>query len=249
MNVNENLTERVSEDPLSFVDRLILVFTDPLRAFSDIVANPRWLGAFVIILLFSLVSVNLTMPYIMDLRREAIQQQIDMNPDQAEAMMDRLPGEGGPGAGIFMSVLTIAAGFIELLIVAGVLMFGGSFLLGGESNFNTVIAVTAYSLLIRVPKIILTVPLIVAKKSMSVSTSLAILIPFEDWRSPLGILLGQVDIFKIWSIALLVLGLSMAYRFSKSKSAALVIGFFSLWVAVQVALSALQSSLFAGMAG
>ena len=78
---------------------------------------------------------------------------------------------------------------------------------------------------------------------MSVSTSLQVLIPFERWFTPLGAFLGMFDLFNIWMIVLLVIGLSTAYGFSRGKSAALVVTLYLLMSAVGIALSALSGSL------
>ena len=238
-----------STEPISFFQRMILVFTEPARAFAEIVTHPRWIGAFVIVVLAGLVSTQASFPYIMETQERALQQNPNMTPEQTEMMMARFNPEKETAQRIQMSLMAIVGGFLELLILAGLFTFGCSFLLGGEASFKQVMAVTAHSFLVRVPRVLLLTPLILLKKSMSVSSSLAVLVPFDQWMTPLGVLLLQVDIFKIWGIVLVITGLAAVYRFSKGKVAALVLGFFSLWVVIQVVLAIVASSLFAGFTG
>ncbi len=239
----------LSGEPASFFQRMLLVFTDPAKAFTGIVAHPRWIGALVVVILVGLVSAQVTFPYIMEAQRNTFQQNPNLSPEQAEVMMQRFAPEKEPSQRIWMTLTPVVGGFLELIILAGLFTFGCSFLLGGEASFKQVMAVVAHSLLVRVPKVLLVTPLILMKQSMSVSTSLVVLIPADQWISPLGVLLMQVDIFKIWGIYLLILGLSVAYRFTKGKVAALVLGFFSLWVAVQVVLAVLLGNFISGFGG
>ncbi len=237
-------------EPISLFQRMMLVFTDPGKAFAGLAANPRWTGAFLIVVITGLVATQMTFPYIMEAQREAFQQNVsDVPPEQAERMMERFSPENEASQRIWMVITPIIGGILELLILAGLFTFGCSFLLGGEASFKQVMAVVSHTLLIRVPKALLVTPLILMKGSMAVSTSLAVLLPVDRWMTPLGILLQQADIFKLWGISLLITGLAVVYRFSKSKVAALVIGLFIFWVIVQVGVVMLASNLFAGFTG
>ena len=41
-------------EPISFVQHVILVFSDPASAFEKLVARPRWIGAFLLVLVVSM---------------------------------------------------------------------------------------------------------------------------------------------------------------------------------------------------
>ncbi len=239
-----------SREPVSLFQRMILVFTDPSKAFAGIAIHPRWIGAFLLVIVVGILSAQATFPYIMEVQQNSLQQTMtDLPPERAEAMMERFSPEHEVSQRIWMVFTPFIGGMLELLILAGLFTFGCSFLLGGEASFKQVMAVVAHALLIRVPKALLVTPLILMKGSISVSTSLAVLIPMDRWMTPLGVLLQQADIFKLWGISLLITGLAVVYRFSKGKVAALVIGFFVCWVVVQVAVVMLFSNLFAGFTG
>ncbi|MFC1500387.1 Yip1 family protein [Candidatus Zixiibacteriota bacterium] len=236
-------------EPISFLQRVILVFTEPAQAFANIAAHPAWIGAFLLVLLAGLVSTQATFPYLMEAQEQAFQQSPNMTAEQTEMMLQRFNPERETTQRIQMSLLAVVFGFLELIVLAGLFTFGCSFLLGGEATFKQVMAVVAYSLLVRVPRVLLLTPLILLKKSMSVSSSLAVLIPMDQWMTPLGVLLMQVDFFKIWGIVLLITGLATLYRFSKGKVAVLVVGFFSLWVVIQVVLAIVASSIMGNLTG
>ena len=92
-----------------------------------------------------------------------------------------------------------------------------------------------------VVKNVIVVPLVLAKGSMSVATSLQILLPTDRWMTPLGVALGATDLFSLWILALLIIGLATAYRFPRGRIAALVVTFYLLATGVGVGLSALFS--------
>jgi len=208
-------------EPLPLLTRCWLVLSEPTRAFASIAAHPRWIGAALIVLAAGIVTTEVTYPYMMEARRDVILQNDRITAAQAEEILGRM---------------------IFLFIVAGVLLFGGNFLLGGESDFRTVLAVTSHAWLATVVKSVVVVPLMLAKGSMSVATSLQILLPGERWMSPVGVMLGATDIFSLWMLALVVIGLAAAYRFSRGKVAALVVAFYILATGVSAGLAA----LFAG---
>jgi hypothetical protein len=47
-------------------------------------------------------------------------------------------------------------------------------------------------------------------------------------------LLGSIDIFTIWTLALFAIGFSYAAKFSKSKSAAIVITVWAIWTCIKL---------------
>lgn len=234
------------EEPLSFLKQVFLIFTDSGRALAELVARPRWLGAFAVVLLFSVASVQATYPLIMEARRDAIQQSQQVSGEQADVYLERLSRPLTPAVRVMMVFFQVIGQAIGLVVIAGVLMFGGNILLGGESNFVTLLAITAHSWLVLIPKVILTVPLMLAKGSVAVSTSLQVLLSGDQWTTPLGVVLGAVDVFSIWMIVLLVMGISAAYHFSRAKSIALVVSLYVIMILIGMASSALLSGLMQG---
>lgn len=232
--------------PVDFWQQILLVFSDPAKAFKELTTNPRWIGAFLVVLLFTVAGTQATYPLIMQMQRDSIMQNPRISEEQADILLERYSSTPGPGG---RAVMTLAQTFglaVWLVVMSGILMFGGNILLGGESNFKTLMAIAAHSWLVLVPKTLLTVPLMLAKGSMAVSTSLQILIPSDQWMTPLGSALGAVDLFTIWTIVLIVIGISEAYRFTRVKSAALVVSLYMVMVVIGVALTALGRGLMSG---
>ncbi len=234
-------------ESISVIQQIILVFSDPASAFEKLVARPRWIGAFLLVLVVSIAGTQVSYPLVMDMQREMSERSIEnrqLTPEQERMAMQRFSQPDSPVYRIVTIVLQALGQLLWLVIMAGILMFGGNVLLGGESNFKTVLAVTAHVWLVIIPKTLLTVPLMLAKGSAAVSTSLQILIPQDRWMTPLGSALGAVDLFAIWMIFLLATGISIAYGFSRGKAATLVISLYVLMALVGVGLMAVFGSMF-----
>jgi hypothetical protein len=234
------------EPPLDSLTRMVAVFTSPGRAFRDLVERPRWLAACLVVLAIGVGTTSAIHPLIVQSQHEAVTANPRLTPEQADrALRGMRFMEGGLGR-LLTGGAVLVTTLLAMVVTAAVLLFGGNFLLGGESNFRTLFAVTCHVQLIGLPKAVLTVPLMLAKGSLYVATSLQVLLPPEQWRGPAGVLLAGVsDIFVLWMLALTSIGVAAAYRWRTAKAAALVIVLYVVWVLVSAGLAA----LFGGFGG
>ena len=215
----------------------ILIFTGPEKLFASLAQRPRWLDVFLVLAVLTIANGQVIHPLLQQVQIDNIRNNERLSPEQANQQiqrMEELPEAAGRGISAFFTIF----GLVFWLVVAGAaLLFGGNILLGGEARFKQIVAIVAHASWISVAKMVVTTPLMLSKGSASVSTSLAVLLPAERWFTPTGVILGAVDLFNIWTIVLLGMGLAAVYGFSKAKSTWLVV---SLYVAMTL--------LFAGLA-
>lgn len=224
------------------MERLVYIFTDPVRVFQALRQRPAWLGALLVVLLFNIVSTQATYPLIQDTQRQLLRADPDISEEQLQQIQEGMAVMEGPTGRIISTVFVIIWTGLVMLLVSGVMMFGCSFLLGGEARFADVLAVTSHAYLPQaIAGTVVTVPLMLAKGSMFVSTGLNVLLPPDQWQTPLGIVLGAISIFNIWTIALLVVGLAVIYRFSRTRTAWVVIGSYVIWLGIRVVWARLTS--------
>ncbi len=237
-------TAPLEPPPLSTWGRLLAVFTEPERLFGDLARRPRSLLALLVVILVAVGTTQAIHPLVLDMQREAMTANPDLSPQQVEQarqgmrFMEGAFGRVLTGAGaLIMSLLTV-------LVIAAFLLFGGNFLMGGESDFKTLFAVICHVQLVSVVQAVVTVPLMLAKGSMLVSTSLAVLLPPEQWARPMGVLVGGLtDLFTIWMVVLTVVGVSIVYRWNRGKAAGLVVGLYLFGLVVRIVLAALFSGV------
>lgn len=218
--------------------RLTAVFTAPAELFTDLARRPRSALALLVLLLVAVGTTQAIHPLVVETQREAVTADPDLSPQQVERARQGMRFMEGAFGRVLTGVGALLATLFNVLIVALFLIFGGNFLLGGESDFKTLFALTCHVQLVGVVRAVLTVPLMLAKGSMLVSTSLAVLLPPEQWTRPLGILLGGLtDVFTIWMVVLTVMGVAAVYRWEKRKAAGLVVGLYLVGLALRMVLA------------
>src|SRR5262245_8748189 len=101
---------------------------------------------------------------------------------------------------------------ITLAIEAGVLFVVFTSIMGGDSRFKQVFAVVVFASLVGGAGTIFSIPIMYAKRSMASPTSLGVFLPFLDPNSLLGAFFGWIDMFRLWWIVSLSIGLAVLYR-------------------------------------
>lgn len=215
------------------LQRIIGVLMSPGTTFESIAQRPNILGPlliFIVIAIASSVAVAMKVDFTA-MAREAIEANPNIPPDRVESSVN-----------VTKTIMKITMYASPLLIVLMLVITAGVCLLafkmfGGEGNFNIALSVTIYSWFPRLIRGILGAIVMFTKGSLSfyelqnpVMSNLAFL--FDPKTQPVQYALGSaLDIFNIWSLVLLIIGLASMSKLSKARSAAIVI---TLWVIVNL---------------
>lgn len=220
------------EKPNTF-SRITGVLFNPGPTFESIVARPNILGPLLIFIVISIVSaVAVAVKVDFDaLAREAIEANPNIPPDKAAGAVGMT--KGIMKVSMYASPVLIV---VVLLISAGICLLAFK-MFGGEGDFNQALSVTVYSWFPRLIKGVLGAVVMLSKGSMSIydlqnpiMSNLGFL--FDPKTQPVQYAIGSaVDVFNIWSLVLLIIGLATMSKFSKAKSAAIVI---VLWLIVNL---------------
>lgn len=199
--------------PLS---RIIGVFTSPKLTFESIGRRPDWLIPFIIIVLLSGALTFFMQPII---TTEAIQKQQEkmeergMSADQIDAAVEQTTKV--MKFTVLPSAIVVTA--LNFIIGALIWLFVGNILLGGAAKFKHLFAVNVYRSLITMLGGLIKLPIILSKETLNVHFSLATFMSDELRETFLYKVLVQTDIFNIWSIAVLCIGLAAIYNFKVKK--------------------------------
>lgn len=202
------------EDSPGLIGRAIGVVASPRATFEHVVAEPRWLGilavsvAIVALLSAALVGTDFA-------QRELIEQQrtsmeafgVTATPEMEEQFAQQL--EIAP----YMTLGSTLVGIpIVCLILAGILYGVGSGFLGAPATFVQMLAVVAHAGVIFVLQQVFVVPLNYARESILPPTTLAAFAPMLDGETFLYRLLSGVDLFYLWWLLVLSIGLAVLWR-------------------------------------
>jgi len=103
------------------------------------------------------------------------------------------------------------------LVAALLAWFWGNVVMAAEARFKQLLSVMLYGELIYAIGNLLTLPMILTKKSIFVSMSLGALAPEKSFTNPLYLILSKLDIFLIWEIIIIGIGLAIVFNFSRNK--------------------------------
>ena len=222
------------------VARAIGVIFSPRQTFEHIAADPRWLGALVLIVVLMGTTSFLFMST--EVGREAVlAKQLDsmeafgmqITPEletQMEQGLDR-----AKYFGMFNGLFWV----VVLLIAAGLLFAAFNALMGGTATFKQVFAVTVFSSFVTVLQQLFTMPLAYARGSLDGATNLAVFLPMLDDSSFIARLLGVIDVFWIWWLVVLAIGMGVLYR---RRTQPILTAFLVLYGVIALAIAIFQAT-------
>jgi hypothetical protein len=229
-----------SARPMSLVSRFFGIITSPKATFQAVVANPSWLGMLAIVTI--VVAVFVALPLTTEAGQQAqldnqvrtiegFGQQVD---ERAYAAMQRsmrfAPYQ------TFFAVLI--AGPVMSVVIAGILFGVFTVLAGGQATFKQLFSVYVHSTVITALGQLFTGPLNYFRGAMSGATNLAVLLPMIDEGSYLGRLLGMIDLFWIWWLIVLAIGLGVLYR---RRTQSIAVGLFGVYAVGILVLAGVMS--------
>jgi hypothetical protein len=182
--------------------------------------------------------------------QQQFEQAKKQNPNMSDEDFQRMSKFGGAMAKGIMWVQPLLS-VVWYLIVAGVLLLAFR-LLGGEGSFGQAFSVTLYSWMPYVILTIVTAIVVVAKGSFDpmaaatlVKSNPAFLVNMKE-QFVLYTLLSMIDVFTIWMLALLIIGFAAVSKFSKAKSAAIVIPLWLVLAVIRLGFAAMNAAKMKG---
>lgn len=228
----------------SFARMAGVLFT-PSETFEDIARKPDFVVPLLLILIIGYVCTILMVPH-MDWNAVAEQQAQVMkkqNPNIKDADIERI-GKMTKAFGSVMAYVSPLLGVLWYLIVALVL-FGAFRLMGGEGTFKQAFSATLYAWIpLVIFSIILTVVAVTqgtidpTTMATAVKSNPAFLVDMKE-QPVLFALLSALDLFTLWTIALLITGFAALSKKKWANSAAIVVSLWLIMVVIRVGLAAL----------
>ena len=220
--------------------RMATVFTAPSKAFSDVKKSPGWWAPFllasVVGLIYAYVLLHAVgLPTLVD---QAIHQSAGLESRMASATPEdaakiRHQVESNFKLSYIAPVISLVAG----LMCAGIFLASANFGAGGKSTYGQMLGVWFYGTL---PLTIFTLLVIagvyagVASDPFNINNAIGTNPGFyltdSELPKTLIALLSAIDIFSIWTAALLAIGLSTVAGIKRGVAWAIVVGWWLVYV-------------------
>lgn len=233
---------------MEMINRIIGIFIQPRKVFESFPESPRlvdWLIPLLLLFVIGGISSKLTAPLVMDYRYEAIANNPDIPDDKKEEILEKFDTEES-GAGMLLT-MAIVGGTIWYLIQSGILFGLGSLVLGGAMNFISIWTLVLYVNLIGILEFLVKIPIILSTGNLKVEMGLSLLLPDSMAGTMLHNLLFQFDIFSIWRVVLIGLGMSILFQLDRRKTYLVLFGAWGVAALVSAVLLARSGISVMGM--
>lgn len=199
-----------------YLKRIASIFWEPSKTFQSIKEKVSWMDFFFPFLVIVIVSLA-TVPYVTPI---AVKEQVarieksDKIPEaRKQEIIERIESSPMGVRTYIVSPIVIA---VSIFITALLIQLVSNFILGGEVKFLTAVAVYSYANLVGVLGYLIKVPLMVSRGTTQVYTSLAVFM--EPSGSFIFKFFNAIDVFTIWKVLLIGLGIGILTETKPSKA-------------------------------
>lgn len=225
---------------MNVFSRFVGIITAPRATFASVVAHPKWLGMY--LLTATIIAFGAALPMTTEAGKQAaLDQQVSsmeslgfqVSDQMYEEMRKRMSlAAYQTGGSIFIF------GIVVSLVVAGILWAIFNAAMGGEATYKQILAVLIHAGVISALGQLFTGPINYFRGAVTSATSLGALLPMLDDQSFIGKLAGMLDIFVVWWLLVIAIGLGVLYR---RKTQPIAITLFGIYAVIIVAIAALTS--------
>lgn len=218
---------------LNLAARFWGILTAPRETFADVAARPRWFGMLALVLVITAIctggffSTQVGQTAWLDKAVESARQSGQEMPEAQWATMQKIASY----MGAIYAVSTLVIAPLMWLIVSGILFAVFNAALGGTATFKQLYAVFVHSTAVTIVQQLFVTPLNYVRETMSSATNLAVFLPMLDEGSFPAKLLGMVDLFLIWWVIVLSIGLAVLF---KRKTGPIAAGLFIVYGIIAV---------------
>jgi hypothetical protein len=226
--------------PKNLVARIIGVITSPKATYQSLVASPKWFGVLAISTLA--VALFTALPLTTEAGRQAA---IDKQVSQVQSFGVQINDEAYQRMEKQSAIMpyTTAGSIIVIspiiaTIFAGILFAIFNAALGGEASFKQVFSVVVHAGVISSMGAVFGGILNYFRQRMDSVTNLGSLVPMLPEKSFVANFLGAIDVFLVWWLIVLAIGLAVLYR---RRTQPIAITLMSIYGVIAIVIAFLRS--------
>ena len=220
--------------------RFIGIITSPRATFGSVVAYPKWLVMY--LLTAVIMAIFAALPMTTEAGQQAVLEQqvssmeafgFEVNDQMYDQMQARAGFAAYQTGGSMLVVMTI-----WWAILAGILWAVFNAAMGGDAKYKQVLAVLIHSGVISAVGQVFTGTINYFRGAVTSATSLSAILPIFEDDSFMGRLAGAIDLFVIWWLIVLAMGLAVLYR---RKTQPIAITLFAVYAVIATGIAAIMS--------
>jgi hypothetical protein len=215
--------------------RLTGIFTSPTAVFQELKGRPTWLVPLLIVsVAIAVMNASVSWSPVGERAiREEIQKKAPNVPPEALDRQLTITRNFGPvGALVGFPIFT--------MLIAGLLYLIFSVGMGGEGTFKQTLSAYAHTSVIGVAGGLVGTVLIFLKGNLRSSTALSAFLPFLEESSFLYKVFQGFDVFLLWQLGVLSVGMGVIQQTGTRKAA---IAIFSVFVTIVLILAGIRQAM------
>ncbi len=235
-NSTPSSTETVAVPRAGFMEKILKIFYEPSAVFPALTKKIEWLIPLIIISIIGGTLGYYVRPLLALEQEKGIMQNIEkyrdtMTTERYNEIVDNIQSKFTEAKENkftwYYPFLIIGVIFLFLVIITGIGMLTGNFILGGRANFWIVLNAIAFAALIGLLGDVVRNSLMLLKGTAGVYTGLGLLRSLVGSDGFMFYLFRQIDLFTIWRIAVTCIGLGAVYKIKPKKFGYVL---FPVWI-------------------
>ncbi len=226
--------------PKNLVARMIGIIVSPKETFQSVVAWPKWFGMLACTTL--IVAVFTSLPLTTDAGQQAAiernEQAVKSFGVQVTDQMHEQMERGAARMPYTTAASVIVVSPIIVTIFAGILFAIFNAAMGGEASFKQVFTTVTHAGVISVLGAVFSGFVNYFRGRMDSITNLGSLLPMLPEKSFLANFMGAIDLFLIWWLVVLAMGLAVLYR---RRTAPIACTLLSVYGVIAIAIAVFKS--------
>jgi hypothetical protein len=221
--------------------RALGIITSPRSTYEAIAQDPRWAG--VLTLTFVLAAGATATVLVTDVGQLALLDQWERTASAFGRQVNdteyaALAAASQNGAA-YAALVAFAAGPLLAFALSGVLFLAFQATARGTVTFGQVLAIVAHASVILALRQLIAAPIVYVSETLASPITLGTLVRMMDATSPLARFFAIIDLFVVWWVMVLAVGMSVLYRRPARRLAGVFVG---AYVTLAVVLTAVMAA-------
>jgi hypothetical protein len=225
---------------MNAISRFIGIITSPRATFESVVAQPKWLVMY--LLTAVIMAIFAALPMTTEAGQAAVLEQqvssmeafgFEVNDQMYEQMRARAGFAAYQTAGSMLFVM-----IIWWAVLAGIMWAVFNAAMGGDARYKQVLSVLIHTGVISALGQVFTGTINYFRGAVTSATSLNAILPIFEEDSFMGRLAGAIDLFVIWWVIVLAIGLGVLYR---RRTQPIAITLFAVYAVIAIGIAAFMS--------
>ncbi len=215
---NAGMESKMEKSSSLSIRGVMEVFYKPADFFKELKDHPKILVPYIVFVLVTFVSLFLLKDLIVEVQTSS---------PQFQEQMSKAGQAVTPEMKSMMTMSTLIFGTLAMslypLLVAALALFFGNFVFAGKGSFKKLLSVSLYGGILYMIGSMIIIPMALAKGSLMVSFSLAVLVTDLRLESVAYTALSKISVFHIWEIIVVGIGFGVIYEFPRNKGITLAV--------------------------